>query len=91
MLGFGLDRMREDKKRQPLFGRRALPGRWLSAVLGASGEAVCRVLPSSLGEGRPLMPLLMQLALFTQNLRTAGLEGPFKISWANPSLHRWGK
>ena len=37
------------------------------------------------------MPLLLQLALFTQNLRTARLEGPSKIRWANPSLHRWGK
>lgn len=73
--------MWEDKKRQPLFGRRAasrllLWDLWWGCLLGPL-------------MGVPWLCRLLPCALSTRKLRTAGLEGPSEISGASPSLHHW--
>lgn len=76
MLGFVLfwNRVWEDRKRQPLLGRQTLPGRRLSELWEPLGYCL-QPCPAGLGEGLPLMPWPLHVALLSQNLRAAGLEG----------------
>ena len=80
VLGFVLfwNRVWEDRKRQPLLGRQTLPGRRLSELWEPLGYCL-QPCPAGLGEGLPLMPWPLHVALLSRNLRAAGLEGISEI------------